>query len=65
MDDISKMLSDINNRIKGIEVKSVENLKYILENTDKIKKLIDDIIKAQWKELIVYGYLPKNCSRDT
>lgn len=47
MDDISKMLSDINNRIKGIEVKSVENLKYILENTDKIKKLIDDIIKAQ------------------
>ena len=50
MDDITKSLLDIKEKISSIEVSSVENLKQILENTSEIKKMIDKITKQQWKE---------------
>lgn len=43
MDDITKTLSDIKEKISSIEVSSVENLKQILENTSEIKKIIDKL----------------------
>lgn len=47
MDDITKSLLDIKEKISSIEVSSVENLKQILENTSEIKKMIDKITKQQ------------------
>ncbi|MDD7150816.1 MAG: hypothetical protein SOT91_05400 [Bacilli bacterium] len=47
MDDITKSLLDIKDKISSIEVSSVENLKQILENTSEIKKMIDKITKQQ------------------
>lgn len=47
MDDITKSLLDIKDKISSIEVSSVENLKQILENTCEIKKMIDKITKQQ------------------
>ena len=45
MDDITKSLLDIKEKISSIEIGSVENLKQILENTSEIKKIIDEITK--------------------
>ena len=53
MDDITKSLLDIKEKISSIEISSVENLKQILENTSEIKKIIDEITKKQWKELML------------
>lgn len=53
MDDITKSLLDIKEKISSIEIGSVENLKQILENTSEIKKIIDEITKKQWKELML------------
>ena len=47
MDDITKSLLDIKEKISSIEISSVENLKQILENTSEIKKIIDEITKKQ------------------
>ena len=47
MDDITKSLLDIKEKISSIEISSVENLKQILENTSEIKKMIDKITKQQ------------------
>ena len=53
MDDITKSLLDIKEKISSIEIGSVENLKQILENTSEIKKIIDEITKKEWKELML------------
>ena len=47
MDDITKSLLDIKEKISSIGIGSVENLKQILENTSEIKKIIDEITKKQ------------------
>lgn len=47
MDDITKSLLDIKEKISSIEIGSVEKLKQILENTSEIKKIIDEITKKQ------------------
>lgn len=47
MDDTTKSLLDIKEKISSIEIDSVENLKQILENTSEIKKIIDEITKKQ------------------
>ena len=47
MDDITKSLLDIKEKISSIEISSVENLNQILENTSEIKKIIGEITKKQ------------------
>lgn len=44
MNNITKSLLDIKDKISSIEVSSVENLKQILENTNEIKQIIDEVI---------------------
>lgn len=47
MNNITKSLLDIKDKISSIEVSSVENLKQILENTNEIKQIIDEVIDSE------------------
>lgn len=47
MNSITKSLLDIKDKISSIEVSSVENLKQILENTNEIKQIIDEVIDSE------------------
>lgn len=47
MNNITKSLFDIKDKISSIEVSSVENLKQILENTNEIKQIIDEVIDSE------------------
>ena len=47
MNNINKSLLDIKDKISSIEVSSVENLKQILENTNEIKQIIDEVIDSE------------------
>lgn len=43
MENISKSLLEITNKINDIEFSSVDNLKQILKNTSEIKKIVDEL----------------------
>ena len=43
MQNISKSLLEITNKINDIEFSSVDNLKQILKNTSEIKKIVDEL----------------------
>ena len=47
MNNITKSLLDIKDKMSSIEVSSVENLKQILENTNEIKQIIDEVIDSE------------------
>ena len=47
MNNITKSLLDIKDKISSIEVSSVENLKQILENTNEIKQITDEVIDSE------------------
>lgn len=47
MNNITKSLLDLKDKISDIEVSSVENLKQILENTNEIKQIIDKVIDSE------------------
>lgn len=43
MENISKSLLEITNKINDIEFSSVDNLEQILKNTSEIKKIVDEL----------------------
>ena len=43
MENITKSLLEITNKINDIEFSSVDNLKQILKNTSEIKKIVDEL----------------------